>query len=165
MEIIDNFIDTFKTSLSNIDNISNNIKDKYKNSNNIILIFILLLILLLFVLYIIYIVNPFSISDNKFTIIGILIFIFLELQIFFYFINQDKSNYFNNYIKIFYNSSIVIGLILFTIYTIFYICNNFLGKNYLTNIILIILIAFFIVTVLSIIYLVSNNDDVKNVAG
>jgi hypothetical protein len=164
MEIIDNFIATFKMLLSNIDNILSNIHN-ILNSNNIILIFILLLILLFFVLYIIYIINPFSISDNKFTIIGILIFIFLELQILFYFINHDKSNYFNNYIKIFYNSSIAIGLILFTIYTIFYICNNFLGKNYLTNIILIILIAFFIVTVLSIIYLVSSNNDVKNSAG
>ena len=72
MEIINNFIDSLKNILS-----------KIFNSNNIILIFLLLFILLLFVLYIIYIVNPSSISDNKFTIIGVLIFIFLELQIFF----------------------------------------------------------------------------------
>lgn len=151
MEIINNFIDSLKNILS-----------KIFNSNNIILIFLLLFILLLFVLYIIYIVNPSSISDNKFTIIGVLIFIFLELQIFFYFINIDKNNDFSNYIKVFYNSSIVIGLILFTLYTVFYICNNFFGKNIFTNIILIFLIAFFIVTLLSIIYLITSNEDVKN---
>lgn len=154
MEIVDNFINELK-------NILNKILNKIFNSNNIILILILLLILLLLVLYIVFIVNPFSISDNKFTIIGILIFIFLELQILFYFIN-DKNNYFNNYIKVFYNSSIIIGLILFTLYTIFYICNHFFGKNLLTNLILIILLIVFIIIILSIIYLISNNDHVKN---
>lgn len=147
-----------------IDNISKNLSELFNNifnSNNISLILIILFILFLGVLYIVNFINPFDIKNNKFTIIAILAFIFLELQIFFYYLNNKNSN-FKNYKKIFSSSLLIITIILCTIYIIFFASRHFFGKNLFSNIILIFLQAFLVITVLSIIYLLSENKFVKD---
>tara|TARA_R110002073_G_scaffold179623_1_gene338144 strand:- start:1589 stop:2851 length:1263 start_codon:yes stop_codon:yes gene_type:complete len=146
------------------DNINKNLLEVFNtifNSNNISLILIILFILFLGVLYIVNFINPFDIKNNKFTIIAILAFIFLELQIFFYYLNNKNSN-FKNYKKIFSSSLLIITIILSTIYIIFFASRHFFGKNLFSNIILIFLQAFLVITVLSIIYLLSENKFVKD---
>ena len=146
------------------DNINKNLLEVFNtifNSNNISLILIILFILFLGVLYIVNFINPFDIKNNKFTIIAILAFIFLELQIFFYYLNNKNSN-FKNYKKIFSSSLLIITIILCTIYIIFFASRHFFGKNLFSNIILIFLQAFLVITVLSIIYLLSENKFVKD---
>ena len=152
MEIIDNIKEFFE-------NIFNIISSKINKS----IILVLLVLLLLFVLYLVNIVNPMNIKENKFTIIGLLVFIFLEIQIYFYFLNSNNNNeYFEKFKKIFTNTILIIGIILFTVYFVFFASRHFFGKNVFSNILLIFLQFFLIITVLSIIYLLSENPFVKS---
>lgn len=132
------------------------------NTNNIILVVIVLTILLFTLLYIIYVKNPHNIANSKFTIIAVLLFIFFQIQILFYFINSKNSaNYIDNYKNIFINSIVIISIILFTMYFLLYISRNFFGKNLLTNIILIILQIFLLIIILTIVFFVLNNGNVQ----
>lgn len=130
--------------------------------NNLYLIVFILIILFLAVLYIINYINPFNIKNNKFTIIGILIFIFFELQIFFILKEERSNDFLNRYKKIILNSTAITGITLFTIYFIFYISTNFFGKNLFSNFIILFLQFILVITVLGIIYLLTDNKFFKN---
>ena len=120
------------------------------------LIIFTLLILFFFVLYIVYYLNPSNIKNSKFSIIGILIFLFFEIQILFIFLNKNNSM-FENYKNVILKSTGISIIALFTIYFIFYASTNFFGKNILSNFVLLFLIALLIITVLGIIYLLFDN--------
>lgn len=134
------------------------------DKNNLVFVIIFLVSLLLAFFYIIYYINPYNIKDNKFSIIFVLIFIFFELQILFFFINSYDKDYYTKYKLIFKNSIIIIAIVLFIIYFLFFISNRFIGKNGFTNVLLVILQIFLVITSLSIIYLLSQNIFIKEKA-
>ena len=150
-------------------NIINKLKDKLYNLFNLFikssnsLIFTILLFTLFFAFYIIYVLDYFSIKNNKFTSIGMLLFIFMEMLVFFYFLNkQFIKNKYDEIKKLFIYSISVIIIIILIIYLVFYIVSNFSGKTFFSSIILIFLSIFLIITILSIIYLIYSNSLFKD---
>ena len=121
------------------------------------LIIFLLLILFLLVIYVIYFLNPFNIKNNKFSIIGILILLFFEMQILFLIKKRTDETYIKNYKSIVWTSTFIISLFLIAIYLIFFVSIHFFSKNLFSNIILISLQALLIIVLLAIFHFSSEN--------
>lgn len=154
--------------------ISISLISKIKNNINFVPIITILLVILLCV--IVYIYN-FNLSNklkyNKFVIIGILIFIFLELQIFIYIFNTNSNiikdnnqtnKFINNYKKIIFESTSILSIVLISLFFIFKAIQKFYSFNFLSNIVLFILLFLFIVIILSIIHLLFKDkiSDINN---
>lgn len=163
-EITKEILDIIEKKLEEIGEKSKQYFDFLFDKNNLVFVIIFLVLILLAFFYIIYYVNPYNIKDNKFSIIFVLIFIFFELQILFFYINGYDKDYYTKYKLIFKNSIFIIAIVLFVIYFLFFISNKFIGKNEFSNVIVIILVIFLVITALSIIYLLSQNIFIKEKA-
>lgn len=120
---------------------------------------IILIIILVLFINILIISNPGKIINDKYKIIIVLIFVFIQLQILFYYLNESTDeSYFKNYLKVILNMGLIIGIALGCIYFMLYIIKHFFGKNTVSNIVLIILQILFVIVTLSIVYLLLEGD-------
>ena len=134
-------------------------KVSQKDKKFLIPTLIILIIILVIFINILIISNPGKIINDKYKIIIVLIFVFIQLQIFFYYLNEtNDNNYFKNYLKVILNIGFIIGIVLSCIYFIFYIIKHFFGKSIVSNIVLIILQILFVIVTLSIVYLLLEGD-------